>query len=42
MKHFACFGLDTANQCLLRGGATIELAPKPFAVLRYLWSTRGG
>jgi predicted ATPase len=36
MKHFACFGLDTANQCLLRGGATIELAPKPFAVLRYL------
>jgi len=36
MKQFACFGLDTANQCLLRGGATVELAPKPFAVLRYL------
>src|SRR5271165_4127 len=36
MKQFACFGLDTANQCLLRSGATIELAPKPFAVLRYL------
>ncbi len=36
MKQFSCFGLDTANQCLLRGGATIELAPKPFAVLRYL------
>ncbi|MGO9340546.1 MAG: ATP-binding protein [Terracidiphilus sp.] len=36
MKQFACFGLDTANQCLLRGGAIVELAPKPFAVLRYL------
>jgi predicted ATPase len=36
MKQFACFGLDTVNQCLLRGAATIELAPKPFAVLRYL------
>ncbi|MGD0629786.1 MAG: AAA family ATPase [Terracidiphilus sp.] len=36
MKQFSCFGLDTANQCLLRGGANIELAPKPFAVLRYL------
>ncbi len=36
MKQFDCFGLDTANQCLLRSGATIDLAPKPFAVLRYL------
>jgi predicted ATPase len=28
--------MDTANQCLMRGGAPIEMAPKPFAVLRYL------
>jgi len=36
MKQFACFGLDTANQCLVRGRANLSLAPKPFAVLRYL------
>jgi predicted ATPase/DNA-binding winged helix-turn-helix (wHTH) protein len=36
MKQFECFGLDTANQCLLRNGVPIEMAPKPFAVLRYL------
>ena len=36
MKQFECFGLDTANQCLLRNGVPVDLAPKPFAVLRYL------
>jgi predicted ATPase len=36
MKQFDGFGLDTANQCLLRNGVPIDLAPKPFAVLRYL------
>ena len=41
MKQFECFGLDTANQCLLRGGAPVDLAPKPFAVLRYLVENPG-
>lgn len=41
MKQFECFGLDTANQCLLRNGAPIDLAPKPFAVLRYLVENPG-
>jgi predicted ATPase len=41
MKQFACFGLDTANQCLRRGGVPIEMAPKPFAVLRYLVENPG-
>lgn len=41
MKQFECFGLDTANQCLLRSGAPIDLAPKPFAVLRYLVENPG-
>ena len=41
MKQFECFGLDTANQCLLRGGAPVDLAPKPFAVLRYLVENAG-
>ncbi|HEY1900920.1 MAG TPA: AAA family ATPase [Terracidiphilus sp.] len=41
MKEFECFGLDTANQCLLRGGAPIDLAPKPFAVLRYMVENPG-
>ncbi|MGA2046742.1 MAG: AAA family ATPase [Terracidiphilus sp.] len=41
MKQFECFGLDTANQCLLRNGASIDLAPKPFAVLRYLVENPG-
>lgn len=36
MKQFERFGLDTANQCLLRDGAPVDLPPKPFAVLRYL------
>lgn len=41
MKQFDCFGLDTANQCLLRSGMPIDLAPKPFAVLRYLVENPG-
>ncbi len=41
MKQFECFGLDTANQCLLRSGAPVDLAPKPFAVLRYLVENPG-
>src|SRR6202050_4109360 len=41
MKQFECFGLDTANQCLLRHGAPIDLPPKPFAVLRYLVENPG-
>jgi len=41
MRQFERFGLDTANQCLLRGGAPIDLAPKPFAVLRYLVENPG-
>ena len=41
MKQFDCFGLDTANQCLLRSGAPIDMAPKPFAVLRYLVENPG-
>lgn len=36
MKQFAEFCLDQANECLWRNGARIVLAPKPFAVLRYL------
>src|ERR1700722_12439134 len=36
MKYFETFGLDTSNKCLWKNGAQIELAPKPFAVLRYL------
>jgi predicted ATPase len=41
MKQFECFGLDTANQCLLRNGVPIDLAPKPFAVLRFLVENPG-
>jgi predicted ATPase/DNA-binding winged helix-turn-helix (wHTH) protein len=41
MKQFECFGLDTTNQCLLRSGTPIDLAPKPFAVLRYLVENPG-
>jgi predicted ATPase len=41
MKQFECFGLDTANQCLLHHGAPIDLPPKPFAVLRYLVENPG-
>jgi predicted ATPase len=36
MKLFGVFGLDTGNECLLRGDTSIALPPKPFAVLRYL------
>jgi predicted ATPase/DNA-binding winged helix-turn-helix (wHTH) protein len=36
MKHFESFGLDTLNECLWKNGTQIALAPKPFAVLRYL------
>jgi predicted ATPase/DNA-binding winged helix-turn-helix (wHTH) protein len=36
MKQFACFQLDTRNECLWRNGERIALTPKPFAVLRYL------
>jgi predicted ATPase len=36
MKQFACFQLDTQNECLWRNGDRIPLTPKPFAVLRYL------
>jgi predicted ATPase/DNA-binding winged helix-turn-helix (wHTH) protein len=36
MKQFACFQLDTQNECLWRNGERISLTPKPFAVLRYL------
>jgi len=41
MKQFESFGLDTVNQCLLHEGAPIDLAPKPFAVLRYLVENPG-
>lgn len=41
MKQFAEFCLDTAEECLWRRGARIELAPKPFAVLRYLVDRAG-
>jgi predicted ATPase len=41
MKQFDCFGLDTANQCLLHNGKPIDLPPKPFAVLRYLVENPG-
>lgn len=36
MKQFACFFLDTPNECLWRNGERISLTPKPFAMLRYL------
>ena len=36
MKQFACFQLDTQNECLWRSGERIALTPKLFAVLRYL------
>src|SRR5277367_5576866 len=36
MRQFACFQLDTQNECLWRNGDRISLTPKPFAVLRYL------
>jgi DNA-binding winged helix-turn-helix (wHTH) protein len=36
LSRFDAFRLDTVNEYLWRGDAPIELAPKPFAVLRYL------
>ena len=36
MKQFHSFKLDMSNECLWRDGSQISLAPKPFAVLRYL------
>jgi predicted ATPase/DNA-binding winged helix-turn-helix (wHTH) protein len=36
MRQFACFQLDTQNECLWRNGERISLTPKPFSVLRYL------
>jgi predicted ATPase len=41
MKWFASFQLDTTNACLFRNGERIELAPKPFSVLRYLVENPG-
>jgi DNA-binding winged helix-turn-helix (wHTH) protein len=41
LKQFAEFCLDTAEECLWRDGARIELPPKPFAVLRYLVEKAG-
>jgi len=36
MKLFQSFRLDAVNQCLWRGEDRVSLAPKAFAVLRYL------
>jgi len=36
MKRFGCFQLDAANECLWCDAKQLPLAPKPFAVLRYL------
>ena len=41
MKQFESFGLDTRNECLWQNGIQIALAPKPFAVLRYLVENPG-
>ena len=41
MKRFAGFALDISNQCLWQNGSQIALAPKPFAVLRYLTENPG-
>ena len=41
MKRFAGFALDISNQCLWQNGSQIALAPKPFAVLRYLIDNPG-
>ena len=41
MKQFQSFVLDTSNECLLHNGAQIDLAPKLFAVLRYLVENPG-
>ncbi|HZU10681.1 MAG TPA: AAA family ATPase [Pseudacidobacterium sp.] len=36
MKQFGCFQIDTQNEMLWCDGKQVPLAPKPFAVLRYL------
>jgi predicted ATPase len=36
MRRFRSFRLDTANQCLWRGEARVDVTPKGFDVLRYL------
>jgi predicted ATPase len=36
MKQFGCFRIDAQNELLWRDGKPVPLAPKPFAVLRYL------
>ena len=41
MKSFGPFGLDTVNECLWRNGEQIDLAPRPYAVLRYLVDNPG-
>ncbi len=41
MKRFSGFALDVSNQCLWQNGSQIALAPKPFAVLRYLIDNPG-
>jgi predicted ATPase len=41
MKQFELFRLDTSNECVWRDGAQIALAPKPFAILRYLVENSG-
>jgi DNA-binding winged helix-turn-helix (wHTH) protein len=41
MKQFGCFKLDLRNDCLWRDTESLELPPKPFAVLRYLVDNPG-
>jgi len=41
MKHFGSFALDTGNECIWQHGAQLALAPKPFAVLRYMVENPG-
>lgn len=41
MKQFDPFRLDASNGCLWRGGVSIAMPPKPFAVLRYLVENPG-
>jgi predicted ATPase len=36
MKQFGCFHIDAQNELLWCDGKQVPLAPKPFAVLRYL------
>ena len=36
LKQFECFRLDRSNECLWCNAIQVPLAPKPFAVLRYL------